>query len=137
MACDPSLERKFKGEFKFDNHLSLDMKQRELKTNTIDENWRELTRIVMNMPKFLQFCMILYKQIQTLFKKLSKLLPIILKCSFVRVHLIVFPLMKEMSLSLHTAEDSETYIFGVLGPFVSNRSGPRFVISNSIIKRQI
>ena len=80
--------------------------------------------------------MILYKQIQTLFKKLSKLLPIILKCSFVRVHLIVFPLMKEMSLSLHTAEDYETYIFGVLGPFVSNRSGPRFVISNSIIKEQ-
>ena len=38
MACDPSLERKFKGEFKFDNHLSLDMKQRELKTNTVDEN---------------------------------------------------------------------------------------------------
>ena len=33
-------------------------------------------------------------------------------------------------------KDFETYIFGVIGPFVLNRSGPRFVISNSMIKGQ-
>ena len=33
-------------------------------------------------------------------------------------------------------KDFESYIFGVIGPFVLNRSGPRFVISYSLIKGQ-
>ena len=41
MSCDPSLEREFKGESKFDNHSKIDITQTKFKTNTIDENLRK------------------------------------------------------------------------------------------------